>query len=96
MNQKTIIIPSLHKTQNTRNTHQLHNTRRDFAKKLDVSTQIRKNTVFLTILLPSDWKLTIVYLNKLENLFQPFYFTILFPIPKHILPIVFFKSFLSL
>ena len=40
-----------------------------FAKKLDISTQNPKSTVFLTILLPSHWNLTIPYLITLENLF---------------------------
>ena len=40
-----------------------------FAKKLDISTQNPKNTVFLTIFLPSHWNLTIPYLNTLVNLF---------------------------
>ena len=34
-----------------------------FAKKTDISTQNPKNTVFLTVFLPSHWNLTIPYLN---------------------------------
>ena len=40
-----------------------------FAKKQDNSTQNPKTTVFLTILLPLHWNLTIPYLNTLGNLF---------------------------
>ena len=39
-----------------------------FAKKLDIFTQNPKNTVFLTIFLPSHWNLTIPYLNTLRDL----------------------------